>query len=105
MEQGIFFSVWLGDPEVVTRRFNYNIHALKLGSQKRCAAKPVAFARTFRSRFSLTGWPNISVDYGPQTLMQGWLPLQPATFASDVLGLINRFTATHLIIDDLLHHK
>jgi len=105
MTQGIFFSIWLGDRDVTAHRFNYNIHALKLGSQKCCGVKPVAFARTFRSRFSLTGWPNISVDHGPQTLMQGWLPLQPATFASDVLGLINRFTATHLIIDDLLHHK
>ena len=104
MGQGIFFSVWLGNREVETNRFNYNIHALKLGSQKSCGVKPVAFARAFRSRFAFTGWPNISTDYGPQTLMQGWLPLHPRTFEQDVLGLIEHFASTHHTIDELLNH-
>ena len=103
MGQGIFFSVWLGNREVETDRFNYNIHALKLGLQKSCGVKPVAFARAFRSRFAFTGWPNINTDYGPQTLMQGWLPLHPRTFEQDVLGLIERFASTHHTIDELLN--
>jgi hypothetical protein len=102
MGQGIFFSVWLGNRDFEADRFNYNIHALKLGSQKCCGVKPVAFARAFRSRFALTGWPNISLDYGPQTLMQGWLPLHPGTFEQEVLGLIDRFASMHHIIDELL---
>lgn len=104
MGQGIFFSVWLGNKDVETNRLNYNIHALKLGSQKSCGVKPVAFARAFRSRFTFTGWPNINTDYGPQTLMQGWLPLQPRTFEQDVLGLIERFASMHHTIDELLNH-
>ena len=104
MGQGIFFSVWLGNAEVETNRFNYNIHALKLGLQKSCGVKPVAFARVFRRRFSFAGWPNINTDYGPQTLMQGWLPLHQSTFEQDVLGLIDRFASTQNIIDELLNH-
>ena len=104
MGQGIFFSVWLGNREVETNKFNYNIHALKLGSQKSCGVKPVAFARAFRSRFAFTRWPNLSTDYGPQTLMQGWLPLHPHTFEQDVLVLIERFVSTHHTIDELLNH-
>jgi hypothetical protein len=103
MGQGIFFSVWLGNREVETDRFNYNIHALKLGLQKSCGVKPVAFARAFRSRFAFAGWPNINTDYGPQTLMQGWLPLHLRTFEQDVLGLIERFASTHHTIDELLN--
>lgn len=105
MRQGIFFSVWLGNRDVESNRFNYNIHALKLGLQKSCGVKPVAFARAFRSRFSFVGWPNIKTDYGPQTLMQGWLPLHLSTFEQDVLGLIDRFADTQHIIDELLNHR
>jgi hypothetical protein len=65
----------------------------------------VAFARAFRSRFACSGWPNIKTDYGPQTLMQGWLPLHSRTFEEDVLDLIERFTSTQLIIDELLDHS
>jgi len=105
MGEGIFFSVWLGNRDVETGRFNYNIHSLKLGLQKCCNVKPVAFARAFRSRFACSGWPNIKTDYGPQTLMQGWLPLHSRTFEEDVLDLIERFTSTQLIIDELLDHS
>ena len=105
MEQGIFFSVWLGNQDVLKNRFNYNIHALKLGLQKCCGVKPVAFARAFRSRFNPTGWPNVGADYGPQTLMQGWLPLDLRTFEHDVVGLIDRFASMHHLIDDLLGHR
>ena len=103
MGQGIFFSVWLGNQDVEKNRFNYNLHALKLGQQKSCGVKPVAFARAFRSKFPFTGWPNISTDYGPLTLMQGWLPLHQPTFEPDALGLIKRFAAQHHIVDELLN--
>jgi hypothetical protein len=100
--QGIFFSVWLGKQDIEKGRFNYNIHALKLGFQKCCNVKPVAFARAFRRRFKTVGWPNISLDYGPQTLMQGWSPLDPLTFGQDVLDLIEHFIAVIPLIDELL---
>ena len=105
MSQGIFFSVWVGNSDVETNRFNYNIHALKLGLQKRCGVKPVAFARAFRNKFPFTGWPNVSTDYGPLTLMQGWLPLHLRTFEQDTLDLIERFASKHHIIDELLNQR
>ncbi len=105
MEQGIFFSVWVGEHDIAKGRFNYNLHALKLGAQKCCGVKPVAFAKAFRRRFKSTGWLNVSTDYGPQTLMQGWLPLDPRTFEQDVLGLIDGFAVMHHVIDELLEHE
>ena len=100
--QGIFFSVWLGEKELKQDRFNYNIHALKLGLQKSCGAKPVAFAKAFRKRFDPVGWPNVSIDHGPQTLMDGWVRLRLDTFENDASNLVERFVAMHRIIDELL---
>ena len=100
--QGLFFSVWLGDRDLAKNRFNYNLHALKFGSQKSLGVKPVAFARAFRRRFQPAGWPNVSTEYGPQTLFQGWLPFAPATFEPNVLHLINRFTILSPLLDELL---
>ena len=102
MEQGIFFSIWVGEPDIANGRFNYNLHALKLGAQKCCGVKPVAFAKAFRRRFKSAGWPNVGTDYGPQTLMQGWARLSIDTFERDALTLIERFVAMHHVIDELL---
>ncbi len=49
----------------------------------------------FGERFAKAGghWPNVKTDYGPQTLMQGWLPYDAKTFRKDVLGLVDGFVA------------
>lgn len=104
--QGIFFSVWLGEKELKARRFNYNIHALKLGTLPGHVVKPREFASAFREKLDAhaqrSDWPNLSTDYGPQTLMQGWMPLDEATFRPEVESLIERFVRMHQVIDALL---
>jgi hypothetical protein len=106
MGQGIFFSVWLGERELKARRFNYNIHAFKTTSLPGHMVKPREFAAAFREKLNAStqksAWPNLSTDYGPQTLMQGWIPLDEATFRQDVEGLIERFVNMHDVIDALL---
>jgi hypothetical protein len=107
--QGIFFSVWLSEKELKARRFNYNIHALKLGTLPGHVVKPREFASAFREKLDASGqgsdWPNLSIDYGPQTLMQGWMPLDKATFRKDVESLIERFVGMHQVIDAMLEQR
>ena len=100
--QGIFFSVWVGEKELKKRRFNYNIHALKHRLRAGYTIKPGEFAAAFRARLDPTPWPNLSLDYGPQTLMQGWLPTDLKTFRPDVVGLMKSFVSMHTVIDELL---
>ncbi len=104
---GIFFSVWVGEKDVEKNRFNYNIHALKLRSLTGYTIKSREFADSFRRKFrgSAEGWPNVSTDYGPQTLMQGWMELNDQTFEGDVLALLDRFVAIHEIIDEMLKER
>jgi hypothetical protein len=105
-EQGIFFSIWLGEKELKARRFHYNIHALKIATLPGHVVKPREFAAAFREKLNASAersaWPNLSTDYGPQTLMQGWMPLDEGTFRQDVEGLIERFAGMHQLIDALL---
>ena len=106
MGEGIFFSVWLGAGDIKKGRFNYNLHAFKMGGRKDYEIKPVAFAKKFRAGFDSSNWPNISIDYGPQNLFQGWMPLNLLTLGKDVSVLIDRFISVHSVIDDLLEgHK
>jgi hypothetical protein len=102
--QGIFFAVWLGEKELQARRFNYNIHALKMRELPGHAIKPREFAAAFREAFakSQSQWPNVSTDYGPQTLMQGWMPLDEGTFRRDVEDLVGHFVSMYVLIDELL---
>lgn len=105
--EGVFFSVWIGEKELKRNRFNYNIHAYKLRLWKDHEIKPVEFASSFRSRVrSLAGsWPNLEMDYGPQTLMQGWLDLSAETFERDVSDLIEKFVGIQGIVDEMLQER
>jgi hypothetical protein len=50
-------------------------------------------------------WPNVSVDYGPQTLMQGWIEMVPKHFEKDTLVLLERFKPVSRLIDCLLESR
>ena len=106
-EQGVFFSVWVGEKELKKNRFNYNIHALKLRLRKGYAIKPREFASSFRTRLKASNvqWPHLRTDYGPLTLMQGWVDLDIKTFEQDVLKLLDDFVGIHGIIDEMLDEK
>jgi len=99
-----FFSVWADAKDLKKGRFRYNIHALKMRLLPGYSMSADDFASGFRKRFAKAGgdWPNVRTDYGPQTLMEGWMPFNVKTFKDDVAGLVNGFIAIHGIIDDLL---
>lgn len=103
----IFFSVWVDADDLVSGRANYNIHALKLRKLKDYALQSREFAEAFRAEFRNveSKWPHVSVDFGPQTLMQGWIPLEANNFDQALDGLIDQFVSLHGWIDRLLEER
>ena len=106
-EAGVFFSVWVDAKGLKQGRAFYNIHALKLRSLEGHAIQSRDFASAFRAGFtaSASEWPNVSTDYGPQTLMQGWIELDAVRLESDVAALVRRFVALAPLIDTLLDQR
>jgi hypothetical protein len=104
IHSGIFFSIWLTEQDLEKSVFNYNIHALKLRELEGYNIKSREFADDFRSAFATdrSSWKNISVSYGPLTLMQGYLPLVQESFEKDVDALVKKFIPLCPIIDQLL---
>lgn len=102
-----FFSVWADARDLKKGRFNYNIHALKMRLLPGYSMSAGDFVFGFRERFAKAGgnWPNMSMDYGPQTLFQGWMPFDVRTFRTDVISLVNGFVAIHRIIDEVLEER
>jgi hypothetical protein len=94
----IFFSIWLDEKG----RLNYNIHALKLRHLTKFKLQSREFAKDFRAQLILNDhdWPNLSLDFGPLTLMQGWVEHE-----SQFEGLVTKFIAIHPIIDELLEEQ
>lgn len=106
-EAGIFFSVWLDEKSLKQHRVRYNIHALKLRTIPGFALQSREFAAAFRSAFSSVSreWPHVSTDYGPQTLMEGWIPSDPEKIEAEVAALIRRFLPLADVIDQLLDQR
>lgn len=104
---GIFFSVWIEEKSLKKNRVFYNVHALRLRNLGGYTIQSREFAGAFRTKFAPTsgGWPNVSVDYGPQTLMQGWIELNPAHLENDVVALVCRFVPLASTIDALLEER
>ena len=103
-QSGIFFSIWITEKSAAENRANYNIHALKLRHLKGYSITSRDFAEDFRNRFALfrKTWPNVSVDYGPLTLMQGWIDIQPQSAERSILRLMESFKQLSPLIDQLL---
>lgn len=101
---GIFFSVWSSPESRKKNQILYNIHALKLRELKGYSISSRNFAREFRERFEPTRdtWPNVRVDFGPATLMQGWIGNEPALVEENILSLMQQFGGLSPVIDDLL---
>lgn len=87
----------------------YNIHALKLRQLKGYSITSRQFADDFRKAFKPfeKRWPNVSTSFGPLTLMEGWVKLDAASLADDVLKLARQFLEIDHLIDELLekHRK
>lgn len=104
---GIFFSVWCDGGTEPVCKGNYNIHALKLRQLRGFKITSRDFAEEFRRRFRhiASPWPNVSTEFGPLTLMQGWFDVVATTFEADVARLMNRFLEISPIIDELLEKR
>lgn len=106
-EASIFFSVWLNDEAINKNKIFYNIYALKLRELKAYYIQSREFAIAFRESFSAfeAHWPNVSTQYGPQTLMQGWQEIDLENFEEEVLQLVNQFLQIDFIISGLLAER
>lgn len=103
----IFFSVWIEDKSLIRNQIYYNIHALKLRHLKGYNIESRKFAEAFRDKFMKykDQWPNVSVSYGPQTLMQGSIEINTDSFEADIIALIIRFLEIEFIIEELLDER
>ncbi len=103
-EGRIFFSVWVNDKTIREEKIFYNIHALKLRMLKAYKISSRDFAQNFRKEFSIhqSEWPNVSVDYGPLTLLEGWTELNKDTIEQNIHELVQKFLKISPVIDNLL---
>ncbi|WP_129058131.1 MULTISPECIES: hypothetical protein [unclassified Chryseobacterium] len=100
----IFFSIWVNEKTIEEGRIYYNIHALKLRELKRYKIASKDFAKNFRNEFlkHQKEWPNVSVNFGPLTLMEGWIELKNDFIQEDVYNLAQKFLKINSIIDKVL---
>lgn len=104
----IFMGIWVNEETIANQRLLYNIHALRLRQLKGYKLQSRAFAISFREKFKAfeQHWPNVSTEFGPQTLMEGWIHLDNENVQKDILKLANNFLAIeHLIEHTLLEFK
>ncbi len=106
-EGSIFFSIWISEESIREGRLNYNIHAFKLRQLVGYAIQSREFAAAFRSRFKAfeKKWPNVRVDFGPLTLMEGWIGVDLKNFEKELSDLAHRFLEIRFIIDELLAER
>ena len=106
-DTAIFFSIWVNEKDANADRLFYNIHALKLRKLSGYKVTSREFAADFRARFKpfAQHWPNVSVDFGPLNLMEGWTALDATTVAAAVSALAATFLELVPLIDNLLEQK
>ncbi|MBB6369210.1 hypothetical protein [Chryseobacterium shigense] len=100
----IFFSVWVNDKSIKEGKLYYNIHALKLRELKGYKISSRNFAGIFRNKFIeyQKEWKNVDVNFGPLTLMEGWIHLNIETIQNDIIDLARNFLKISPVIDDTL---
>ncbi|UWX62617.1 hypothetical protein N0B40_10055 [Chryseobacterium oranimense] len=100
----IFFSVWVNDKTIKEGKRYYNIHALKLRELKGYKISSRNFAEKFRTQFIKyqEEWENVEVNFGPLTLMEGWINLNIETIQNDIIDLAWNFLKISPLIDHTL---
>ncbi|MCB0531605.1 MAG: hypothetical protein H6574_07720 [Lewinellaceae bacterium] len=100
----IFFAIWVNDETLKQKKVLYNIHALKLRGLKGYAIKSRAFADCFREDFIRfkQNWENVSVEFGPLTLIEGWEHFESAELENKIVKLANNFSSIAYLIDNTL---
>lgn len=100
----IFFSIWINDATIKEQKIFYNIHALKLRQLKGYTIQSRKFADSFRKNFKKfeEKWQNVSTDFGPLTLMEGWIKTNLKDCRGEIVKLANNFLEIDYLIDDTL---
>lgn len=103
-ETRIFFSIWVNESTLQQKKIFYNIHALKLRKLYGYSIESRKFANSFREKVKkhLHKWENVSTDFGPLTLMEGWIEFDNEKAQEDILQLANNFLEIENIIDQTL---
>ena len=101
---GIFFCAWVSPELLEDDNFAYNIHSLKLRELPGYNLASREFANNFRTNVEsrVVSWPNIRMDYGPLTLLEGRDLCEIDTFDKKVENRISDFVEIHEEIDKLL---
>lgn len=104
---GIFFSIWTNEASIRKNRAYYNLHALKLRELEGYSISSRSFAIDFRKGFASVcrDWPNVRMNYGPLTLMEGWIEIDSVRFEEDILRLMERFQSLSPLVDRLLESR
>jgi hypothetical protein len=100
----IFFSAWISGKAEKENKIYYNIHALRLRQLKGYKIESRKFAAAFRKKFKSfeSNWDNVSVDFGPLTLMEGWKNFNAEDLQNNITELARQFLEIDYIIDELL---
>jgi len=100
----IFFSVWINDRAIKENKICYNIHAFKLRHLNGYSIASREFAADFRREFMRfeNHWPNVSTEFGPLTLMEGWVKFNETAAQNDIMKLVKKFLKIAYLIDELL---
>lgn len=101
---GIFCSIWVTVELLEENQFAYNIHAKQLRKLPGYKLGAREFASEFRKlvKAQVASWPNIRLDFGPLTLLEGRDSCELDAFADNVDERISAFVEIHQHIDDLL---
>ncbi len=100
----IFFAIWVNDETLKRNKVFYNIHALKLRELKGYSITSREFANRFRADFMQfeRNWENVSVEFGPLTLMEGWEHFENENLENIIVKLANNFSGIEHLIDHTL---
>lgn len=103
-ETRIFFSIWVNEITLQEKKIYYNIHALKLRKLNGYNIESRKFANSFREKFKNYShkWENVRTDFGPLTLMEGWVELKNEKVEEKILQLANNFLEIENLIDKTL---
>lgn len=100
----IFFAIWVNESTIKENKIFYNIHALKLRELKGHFIVSREFVNSFRRDFEKIQdvWKNVSVKFGPLTLMEGWNELDIENIENTIISLAYNFVKIEYLIDKAL---
>ena len=100
----LYKKEWVNDKTIKQNKIFYNIHALKLRELKGYSIKSGAFVNNFREGFKKFehNWNNVSVNFGPLTLMEGWEPFKKENLENIIVKLAINFLKMDYLIDETL---